>query len=70
MTVTAQIEGILRIHSKELVSDKEQSKQSKVEDGKTERSVQEDTVIISDEGKKKIMERLRGEVLDYLLSGR
>ncbi len=70
MAVTAQIEGVLKIYNKELVSDKQQSRQSKIEQGKTERSEQEDTVAISDEGKRRIMERLKGEVLDYLLSGR
>jgi hypothetical protein len=70
MTITSQIDGILKIYNKELASGKEQSKYGKVTLGKAEQGGQEDSVTISDEGKRRIMDRLKGEVLDYLLSGK
>jgi len=70
MTVTAQIDGILKIYNRELASGREQSKQSKVQVGSMEQDVQEDSVTISEEGKRRIMDQLKGEVLDYLLSGK
>ncbi|MFQ5329563.1 MAG: hypothetical protein ACE5D4_06195 [Thermodesulfobacteriota bacterium] len=70
MTITSQIDSILKIYNRELASGKERSKHDKVTPGRVEQGGQEDSVTISEEGKRRIMERLKGEVLDYLLSGK